>query len=300
MIHYLFMIAAVACFVAQFSFTKLYEESVGQTLGATLIMIAGTSLAGALIFFLIGGCKVAVSPISLIWAAVFAIIMIPYYMIGVKVLSIGSLAIYSMFMMLGGMLVPFFYGVLFLHEEISIGKILGTLLLTFFIILQAITQASSEEKPVASKTKCLFFILCLSIFFVNGMTGVIAKAHSISESAVDEVSFTVIYCTMTTLFGLILLLPSGMKRIGHGSIRKILRPKSILIMTLLGAATYGGNFFLLLAADQVPASVQFPLVSGGVILLSTLVSVLIFKEKIPKIEWCSVIGAFVSTFLFAF
>ena len=56
MIHYLFMIAAVACFVAQFSFTKLYEESVGQTLGATLIMIAGTSLAGALIFFLIGGC----------------------------------------------------------------------------------------------------------------------------------------------------------------------------------------------------------------------------------------------------
>ena len=71
-------------------------------------------------------------------------------------------------------------------------------------------------------------------------------------------------------------------------------------MVLLGAATYGGNFLQLLAADKVPASVQFPLVSGGVIVLSALVSVLFFKEKISKKEWISVAGAFVSTFLFAF
>jgi hypothetical protein len=35
-------------------------------------------------------------------------------MIGIKVLSLGSLAVCSMFMMLGGMLVPFFYGIIFL------------------------------------------------------------------------------------------------------------------------------------------------------------------------------------------
>jgi multidrug transporter EmrE-like cation transporter len=46
--------------------------------------------------------------------------------------------------------------------------------------------------------------------------------------------------------------------------------------------------------------VQFPLVSGGVIVLSALVSLLFFKEKISKREWISVAGAFVSTFLFAF
>lgn len=42
------------------------------------------------------------------------------------------------------------------------------------------------------------------------------------------------------------------------------------------------------------------LVSGGVIVLSALVSALLFKEKISKKERISVAGAFVSTFLFAF
>lgn len=71
-------------------------------------------------------------------------------------------------------------------------------------------------------------------------------------------------------------------------------------MILLGAASYGGNFFLLLAADKVPASVQFPLVSGGVILLSYAVSLFVFKEKPTKLELCCVLGSFLSTFLFAF
>ena len=74
----------------------------------------------------------------------------------------------------------------------------------------------------------------------------------------------------------------------------------VLIMILLGAAAYTGNFLHLKAASFVPAFVQFPLVSGGVIVLSALASKLIFKEKITSKEWISVAGAFVSTLLFAF
>ena len=304
MIDYIFILLAVVCFAAQFAFTKLYEDNVGQSGTGSLVMLVGTSLVGALIFFFATGCKVQFSPISLIWGAVFAIIMIPYYMIGIKVLSLGSLAIYSMFMMLGGMLVPFFYGILFLSEDISIGKILGTVLLTVFIVLQAIWQedASGSKKKGTKKTKYLFFILCLVIFFINGMTGVVAKAHSISEGAVDESSFTVIYCAMTALLSLVILLFSCLKNRKEKAvhIKAALRPKPILIMALLGAAAYGGNFLQLLAADTVPASVQFPLVSGGVIVLSALVSAFCFREKVSKKEWISVAGAFVSTFLFAF
>jgi len=46
--------------------------------------------------------------------------------------------------------------------------------------------------------------------------------------------------------------------------------------------------------------VQFPLVSGGVIVLSALVSAFIFKEKVSRQEWLCVGGAFLATFLFAF
>ena len=301
MIDYVFIILAVACFAAQFAFTKLYEGEAGQTATSSLVMLVGTSLVGALIFFCAGGFSVSFSPISTLWAAIFAVIMIPYYMIGIKVLSLGSLAIYSMFMMLGGMIVPFFYGIIFLNEEISVGKAIGTVLLTIFIVLQALCQKSSDEEAKGGN-KYLFFILCIIIFFINGMTGVIAKAHSISVGAVDEASFTATYCAMTAVFSLAILLLSCLKsgREKARVVKSALKIKPIAIMVLLGAAAYGGNFLQLLAADKVPASVQFPLVSGGVIVLSALVSLLFFKEKISKKEWISVAGAFVSTFLFSF
>lgn len=100
---------------------------------------------GALIFFCAGGFSVSFSPVSALWAAIFAVIMIPYYMIGIKVLSLGSLAVYSMFMMLGGMLVPFFYGIIFLEENISIAQIVGTVLLPFLSFCRRFGKKSPTE-----------------------------------------------------------------------------------------------------------------------------------------------------------
>ncbi|MBQ8310304.1 MAG: hypothetical protein IJX80_04735 [Clostridia bacterium] len=302
MIDYILILLAVICFAAQFAFTKLYERSVKQTLITTLVMLTATGLIGFLLFFCVGGFHLSFSPISALWAVIFALIMIPYYVIGIKVLSLGSLAVYSMFMMLGGMLVPFFYGVLLLNEPLSPGKIVGTVLLTVFIVLQALWGPPTEDAESKKGTKALFFVLCLLIFFINGMTGVIAKAHSISMGAVNETSFTATYCALTFLLSLILLAVSALKHKKEAApqIRSALRGRPILIMVLLGAAAYGGNFLQLTAAGNVPASVQFPLVSGGVIVLSALVSTFIFREKISKREWISVAGAFVSTFLFAF
>lgn len=300
--EYILILLAVACFAAQFAFTKLYEGAAGQTATASLVMLVGTSLVGASIFFCMGGFSVSFSPISTVWAVIFAVIMIPYYMIGIKVLSLGSLAIYTMFMMLGGMLVPFFYGIIFLNEEISVAKAIGTVLLTASIVLQALWQKSPSEGKKGGKTKYLFFILCLLIFLINGMTGVIAKAHAESVGAVDEVSFTTTYCAMTAAFSLAILLLSCLKN-GHEKakiIKGVLKIKPLVVMALLGAAAYGGNYLQLLAADKVPASVQFPLVSGGVIVLSALVSFFAFREKMSVKEWLSIGGAFLSTILFAF
>lgn len=298
MMHYVIMLLAVVCFTAQFNFTKSYEKEVKQTLATTLIMVAVTNFVGTLLFLIVGGFKIQFSTISLFWAVALAAVMIPYFIIGVKVLSLGSLAIYSMFMMLGGMLVPFFYGVLFLKEELTLSKIAGTVLLSLFIVLQALWQSDEENQESTRGKKGIFFLLCLLIFFLNGMTGVVAKAHEINRQAVDEISFTITSCALTSALSLIFLLPCG-KNI-RLAFKENLRLRPVLIMILLGATAYTGNFLHLKAASFVPASVQFPLVSGGVIVLSALASKLIFKEKITSKEWISVAGAFVSTLLFAF
>lgn len=290
---YIFLLLAVICFTAQFAFTKLYEEQAGQGTSATLVMLTVTSAIGFGLFFAVGGFHLEFTPIATGLALAMGIIMIPYYMLGIKVLSLGSLAVYSMFMMLGGMLVPFFYGLLFLEEPLTWGKALGTVLLTVCIVLQAL-----EPKKSGSKGKQgLFFALCILIFFINGFTGVIAKAHEISREPIPETSFTALSCGITALLSLGILL---CKRKTGDSIQGIFAPKPLGIMAALGIAAYTGSFLHLAAAETVPASVQFPLVSGGVIVLSAVASALCFKEKLPRREWLCVSGAFLSTFLFAF
>lgn len=301
MLDYIMIFLSVICFAAQFAFTKLFEQSVKQTMTTIFVMLIVTGLSGAVIFLVAGGFQVRFSWVSTVWAVIMACIMIPYYMLGVKVLSFGSVAVYSMFMMLGGMLVPFFYGILFLQETVSVGKLLGTAFLAGFMILQAVGEKQPREESAHKKIKCLFFVLCLLIFFINGLTGVVTKAHAMSEGAVDETSFVAIYCAMTAMLGGVFLVGALLKNKGEvwAQMKSTWKKKPLVSMVLLGTAAYTGNFLQLLAADKVPASVQFPLVSGGVIVLSAVVSIL-FKEKLTKREWISVAGAFAATFLFAF
>ena len=301
---YVLILAAVACYAAQFAFTKVYEGLVKQTTVTSLVMLVIIGLTGATVCFCINGFQVQFSSVSAGMALIFALATIPYYMIGIKVLSMGSLAVYSMFMMLGGMLVPFAYGVLFLQEALSAGKVLGTVLLTAFIVLQALTQKAPAdvEQKKAGKQKLLFFLLCMAIFLINGLTSVIAKAHQLSENAVDEASFTVMFCSLTAILSAMLLSVCLLKnRKGTtAEAKKPLKRKPVFFVTMIGAVQQVGNLLLLIAAANVPASVQFPLISGGVIVLSAFVSALIFREKLSKMEWIAIAGAFASTVFYAF
>ena len=90
------------------------------------------------------------------------------------------------------------------------------------------------------------------------------------------------------------------KKEGIDGLKAMLKAKPLGISALLGIVMYGANYFLLLAARTVPASAQFPIVSGGVSVLSALASVLIYKDKLSKTETVAVVGSFVSTVLFAF
>ena len=302
MINYVILLIGVFCFTLQFALTKLYERLVKQTIFTALIMLVVSNLTGARLFFIIGGFKVEFSLVSTIFAIINALVMIPYYVVGIKVLSLGSLAIYSMFMMLGGMLVPFFYGIIFLSEELSVGKLLGTILLTVFIVLQGVKQDDKDSQKANNKTKRIFFILCLVIFILNGLTGVVSKAHQISSGIVDEMSFTVLSCLLTALLSACLI-PACIKKENGNAVsfvKSILKIKPFCVMVFMGISAYMGNFLHLLAASHIPASVQFPLVSGGVIVFSAIASVTVFKEKAGKFEWISVGGAFISTLLFAF
>ena len=302
---YLILIIAVCCFAAQFAFNNVYERSIKQTVITALTLPLVIGAVGTVQYLIISGFSIEVTEGSLLLAVFMAATFIPCYALGIKVLEFGSLAIYSMFMMLGGMLLPYFYGIIFLGEDITAPRAVGSILLATFIILQALIQnsAMSKERSRSRKDRVLFLLLCVAIFFLNGMTGVIAKMHEMRADAISEASFTFLYSAFTVLISLVLIafvfLRGGRKE-KLVQFKSTLKGKPLLSMVGLGVMTNTGNFLLLKAAANLPASVQFPFISGGVILLSALVSAFVFREKISKKEWFTVLGASVATVLFLF
>lgn len=49
------------------------------------------------------------------------------------------------------------------------------------------------------------------------------------------------------------------------------------------------NYLVLVLSNKMPASVMFPVISAGGVLLSALVSVMIYKEKLSAWQWLGII-----------
>ena len=298
MIYYLFVFLAVFCFTLQFIFTRLYSRTVRESAVSALCMLFTVGVVGAILAFLGCGGRPAFSGVSLLMAAVFALVMIPYHTLGIKALALGSLSVYSTFMMLGGMLLPFLYGILLLEEAVTVGKLLGCLLLSASILLQGLATGRREE---GRRGGIAFFLICLAIFAVNGMTGVISQTHALSEGAVDEWSFTFYASLLTAALALLLL--GGVlltKKHARQELSVMRSPRALGFAALLGLCMNLGNFLILLAAPHIGASIQFPLISGGTIALSAVAALLLFREKPSRLEFTAILGACLSTVLFAF
>lgn len=298
MIYYVLILFAVLCFTLQFVFTRLYSRTVRETPVTALGMLVVFGAVGALTALVGRGGLPAYSPVSLWLAAAFAAVMVPYYTLGIKALSLGPLAVYSTFMMLGGMLLPFLFGILWLSETPTAGKVAGCVLLSAAILLQGLASGHGGRGGPTGR----FFLLCLAIFVINGMTGVISQTHAIEPQGVDEWSFLFYSSTLTAAFAALLLaarLRPGRHSGGEG-LRPLLSWRPLLLAAALSLCNHAGNLLILHAAPHVDASVQFPLISGGTIALSALAALLLFREKPSRLEAVAILGACLSTVLFAF
>ena len=61
-----------------------------------------------------------------------------------------------------------------------------------------------------------------------------------------------------------------------------------------------GNYLILVGANHMPASVQFPVISGGTIVLSALLGRWFLKQKAPPMERIAIVGALIATVAYAF
>ena len=209
-----------------------------------------------------------------------------YNLLGFRVLRNSSMAMYTLFLMTGGMIVPYVWGLLFLEEPFSFLRTLGLLLIVLSI---GITVQSGKELKKAT------LIMCVAVFFINGFTSVINKMHQI-QTELPCVSVT----GFVMLSGLFKFILSG---VGYLTTKGAAEEKvdfKIVLPIVLGSATASGlsYMFQLIPAENLPATVLYPFVTGGSLVLSSIAGIILFQEKVSKKLLISILLCFIGTFMF--
>lgn len=336
--YYLLVLLSAALFSVSFVFTKYFQSKYGTGVFAGIVFRGVVSLCLLILFLGLNKFRLRITGFSVFMAICSAIVQVSMFVISTKTLENTNLALYSLFSMLGGMLLPFFYG-LCIGESLTVPKIIGIVL----IISSMFVALNKSGGRRVRKMDIFYFSV---IFVLNGMNGVFADMHGkTSLQTVNVYEFIVLinlFCIMICIVACGAAKIFGPKTksvaalegnsfteaaeprqetvesrkeeiesqkkevdvrqvVGGRLHRRTLALVAIFVGMALGyALTNGsGNYIVIELAPYIDASFKYPLVTGGCILFSTLFGIF-FKEKITILKIISFLLVLGGTVLMLF
>ena len=301
--EYLILFFSVMCIAGQFNINKVYQKKFAHGLKNMLFFPFVCGIVNAIFFTLLGfvlyGGFPDFSLFSFLIAIILAVIGTLSAVVGIMIMKYGKISVYSVFMMLGGMILPYFYGVFFLGETLSPFRIIGLIALICALPLSALNPKDTKNKTSSKK----YYILCVLIFCINGTVSIISKTHSISISAVPAANF-IVYASLWQIVinGVAYYIFSRRldKSKPQNDTPKVKPNKIYAVLTIFIFAVVSGAGFLfqLISAETVPAVAMFPFITGGSIVLSTVAARIFFKEKVGKPALAGIAMSVCGTLLF--
>ncbi len=267
---------SVIIFGLTFFFNSGYEKHSGSGLSSTLVFSLISGVGAIIPLMIINGFRLTFTPFTFIIAAISALSGLLFNFCSLKAFGKINLSLYSLFSMLGGMALPFVCGILFFEESLTLGKIIG-----FVIICVALAITVSGDMIKGGG------IYYLGIFTLNGMSGVLATIFKRADYAKGSDADYTIWSVIVTIAVAALILPFVIKKD-----RPRLNLPAVLYASGNGVLNKIANWILLIALSAVDASVQYPMVTGGVMIVSTVICFFTGKKPSKK-EIASVIIAFV-------
>lgn len=283
MMYYAMLAAAAVLFASQFLFNQKFETECGSSFASSMAFSLYGGIGGFIVLFAINGFKFDFSWFSLAMAVCCAVVGILYTIASVKSFEEVNLSAYSVFAMLGGMLLPSVYGIIFRSEEITPLKILCYVLIIAALLFTIDFKQKSGKK-----------IYYAAVFVLNGLTGVISVIHQSNTVYTIVDSFS--YLMMSRAVQALLCLPFCITE--YKTVKNITTKKSLCYAFGFAVFCGIGNLLTLISLKYLPASVQYPIITGGVMFISLLISVL-RKENVTRKNVVSTIIAFLSTILIA-
>lgn len=261
---------------------KNYVRDTGGIRSALHIYLLGAHLTAAIFLFLLAKGSVPLNELTFLFAAVFGINCGFSAFVNMVSFEKTSLVYRAVFSGAGAVMVPFLFE-LVRGERFAAGEILSVLL----------RMAAIAVPLLFSREKFRGLMVCLLLFLFGGTGTVITKLFSQNSGVTSESSF----CFWTNVLILPAMVFIAVRKCGFANLKRDavkIRPKQyvyIVAQTVLNNVVSLMGIFILRLVSATTYSV---LSSSIALLITTAISVLLYKEKLSKPALLSMVLSVVS------
>jgi len=253
-------------------FQSLARKEYNTKTGNCAFTFSAASVLFALLFFLfcIKG-KFSITMESFWYAVGFAVAYMVTCVSLHYAIQTGPLSLTTLFSSYS-LLIPTLYGLLKCNEKVSFVLLIGIVLLMVSIFFVNIEEEGEKRITV----KWVFYALLT--FLGNGSCSVLQKMQQSASGGLYGNEFMVVALTVSLIgMSVFALIVEG------ENIRENLK-KGIVEYAVCGLSNAVANFLVLFLVTRLPASVMFPVISAGGIVITTLLSIFRYHEKLSVFQ----------------
>ena len=270
--EYVYLLLVISTISIQSIARKAYNV---KAPGSGAFTFSAVSVLAAMIFFI---CS-ASHPMS------FSTAMIPYAL-GFGV-SYGLTVIFSFLSIKEGplsltslltsfsLIIPTLAGIVLFDEKAGIMLYIGLVLL---LVSLALINLKNEDCKITLK----WLVYVALTFFGNGICSTVQNTYVKLEIG-NKNEFMVI--ALAIAFVMLTTLSLTSERV---NIKRSLK-QGWIYMTVTGVSNGVSNLFVILLSSMMSASLMFPLISAGGIVLTSLIAIFYYKEKLSAMQYAGMV-----------
>ena len=280
MLNFFLLIATIAALVISESFNNYFGKKVVKCNSDITKLTFVSSIFSIIVFvimgFSMGGLQIP-TLYTVIMGSIFGIVLSAYQLILYRAYAIGSFAYTTLFSFCG-MVIPASTGSLFFNQPpVDVFQVIGVVLM---LIMFYITANPKKNENVSIK----WLLLAILIFFLNGAFGVVQQATHFflpEGEQLQNVEFLIISFALFTIVSFVMAAKEEKDAAKVFKINKI----TIILAVIIGISVAFNHIINLYLAGAMDSIIFYPVANGAGIILCTLISALIFKEKYTKKQY---------------
>ena len=265
----------VVVFTLQSLFLKLFSASYASKDAAatsTVFSVAYGLFVGA-VTLAVAGFRFAPSPVTLLLGALNAVALFGFNLSMIQASRLGSYSFQMLSSLFGGILVPMIYGAAVLGEALTAMQLaaVGLMLVSFVLMnLRGLTFRGSSPA---------FLMWCGILFLSNGFYGVLMNEQQYRMAGAQRNEMIMLtFFGMACLTAVIQLFRDPKLLITGFRMSK----KSALFLILCCAVAALGAHMTLYILTLVDQTILYTADNGGVLVLSVILSRVLFREKLTR------------------